>query len=343
VFTGNGQNLHQITSKTVQLVTIDVTIVLGRGRFLFDGTVPGMDQAEYECTFVLKNLSDKAEDVQVGFPVDSQFARDREPDSPKVSANWVLEYGFIARDEGTTYHVEYVHRTPKPNPGEFASVFVWKMNFAPKETRTLSVQYRIPISMGLASTTREDAAEPPLDQALGQELLNIAQVEMAGYVTATGSSWAGNVETASFTVITGPFERYLRRRGLSDDVAPGTDPESKQRLESSFPVAHPWWFRRAKPEGWSEVKGGLQWRYKDFKPKDPIEVSCYVTQIPERPEEVGPFVDRFLERPEPGESATTELAHLREIVLATYGKEPGDRAVKAFASGQLWYRPQKDF
>ncbi len=31
VFTGNGQNLHQITSKTVQLVSIDVAIILGRG------------------------------------------------------------------------------------------------------------------------------------------------------------------------------------------------------------------------------------------------------------------------------------------------------------------------
>lgn len=47
VFTGNGQNLHQITSKTIQLVSIDVTIVLGRGPFFFDGTVSGMDRAEY--------------------------------------------------------------------------------------------------------------------------------------------------------------------------------------------------------------------------------------------------------------------------------------------------------
>jgi hypothetical protein len=102
VFTGNGQNLHQITSKTVQLVRIDVTIILGRGPFLFNGTVPGMDRAEYECTFVLQNLSDRQEEIQVGFPVDSQFARRNEPDSPQESKNWILDYGFIARDEKTT-------------------------------------------------------------------------------------------------------------------------------------------------------------------------------------------------------------------------------------------------
>lgn len=53
VFTGNGQNLHQITSKAVRLASIDVSIILGRGPFLFNGSVPGMDRAEYECTFVL--------------------------------------------------------------------------------------------------------------------------------------------------------------------------------------------------------------------------------------------------------------------------------------------------
>ncbi len=31
VFTGNGQNLHQITSETIQLVSIDVTIASGLG------------------------------------------------------------------------------------------------------------------------------------------------------------------------------------------------------------------------------------------------------------------------------------------------------------------------
>src|SRR5690348_4574892 len=75
VFTGNGQNLRQITSKSIQLVSIDVNITLGRGPLLFDGTVPGMDRAEYQCKFVLRNLTEKAEDVQVGFPIDSAFAR----------------------------------------------------------------------------------------------------------------------------------------------------------------------------------------------------------------------------------------------------------------------------
>jgi hypothetical protein len=340
VFTGNGQNLRQISSKTIQLVSIKVTVIPGRGRFLFDGTVPGMDQAEFKCEFVLKNLSKEAEEVQVGFPVDSQFAREEEPVSPEISTNWVLEYGFIARDEKTTYHVDFVRQERKPATGKFGSVFVWKMNFAPEETRTLHVQYRIPMSMGLASTRRDELTPGPAG-GLSQELLQIAQMEMAGYVTSTGSSWAGNVESATFTVITDPFEKYLNRRGFTEESRSDLKPEEAKSFQSNFPVEHPWWFRKLKPAGWTKVKGGVQWSYKDYKPKDPIEIAYYVTQIPDRGEEVRPFVDAFLKSLGPNYSAETALKQLKGVILATYGIEPTDPAVREFASGQLWYEPRK--
>src|SRR5579862_2370646 len=93
VFTGNGQNLRQITSKEIRLKSIEVNVVLGRGPFLYDGTVPGMDEVRYDCTFVLQNLTNSTEDVQVGFPVDSEFARRRERDKTAESKqNWVLNY-----------------------------------------------------------------------------------------------------------------------------------------------------------------------------------------------------------------------------------------------------------
>lgn len=344
VFTGNGQNLHQITSKTIQLVDIDVTIILGRGPFLFDGGVPGMDQALYRCTFVLRSLSGAAEEVEVGFPVDSQFARQNKELTSNDSRDWVLEYGFIARDQKTTYEVEFVRRTPKNGPGEFGSVFVWRMQFAPKEERTLTVQYHIPMSMGVVSTRKNQGRRSnSADDPLSQELMDIAQLEMSGYVTSTGSSWARNVESAKFTVITQPFERYFSRRGLTEELVSEMDTEEAEQFNSSFPVRHPWWFRQIKPSGWQEVKGGLQWRYRDFKPQDPIEVSYYMTELPQAPDEVDAFVDRFLKGLDPKDSAVVDLERLKEILLATYGKEPNDARAKAFASEQLWYSPHRDF
>ncbi len=377
VFTGNGQSLHQISSKNVQLVSIDVVIVPGRGRFLFDGSVPGMDQADYICTFVLRSLSEKEEDVQIGFPVDSQFAREAGRDSagisPKESSEWVQSYSFIARDENSTYHIEFVRRKSTGGPGEFSEVFTWNMRFAPKETRTLTVQYRMPITMGLASTRKDEDAKYVFNAPLEQELLNLAMEEVVGYITSTGSSWAGNVEKATFTVITEPFERYLNVRGLGEQPPAGLgreQDEGARKFQESFPVAHPWWFRQIKPDGWKTVENGVQWSYADYKPQDSLVIVYYMTALPQLPGEVGPFVDRFLKNladsnssmpdrqrlkkllqaPDTegqGNHAATkpaiELRRLKQVLLATYGKEPEDAAVKEHVAGQIWYEPKKDF
>lgn len=342
VFTGNGQDLHQITSKTVQLVSIDVSIVLGRGPFLFDGTVPGMDRAEYQCEFVLRNLSEKNEEIKVGFPVDSEFARGGKPESPNEARDWVLEYGFIARDEKATYHVDFVRRKPGEGQGEFGSVFTWSMHFDPKETRKLTVQYRIPMSMGLAPMAKDERSGFRPD-VFGQEFLNIGQLDMAGYITSTGASWAGNVETAKFTLITEPFEKYFTRRGIGEESDSDMDREAAEQFNSSFPVRHPWWFRQIEPAGWKPIKEGVQWEYKDYKPKDSISVSYYTTPFPQLPKEVDAFVDRFLRGLGSSEPAVAELGQLKQVMLATYGKEPADRAARGFASEQLWYKPRKDF
>jgi hypothetical protein len=107
----------------------DVTIVPGRGRFLFDSTVPGMDRTEFYCTFVLRSLSAKVEEVQIGFPVDSQFAGYSRNESPLISAKesdkWVSDYSFIARDEKATYHVSFVRRK-KEAANEFGELFTWE-------------------------------------------------------------------------------------------------------------------------------------------------------------------------------------------------------------------------
>ena len=313
---------------------------------MFDGTVPGIDQEQYECGFVLRNMTDKTEEVQVGFPVDSQFARDSEPATSKESSrDWVLNYGFIALDEATTYNVDFVRRKRGKDSGEFGSVFVWKMNFTPRETKTLKVSYHIPMSMGLVSTERDEQAKrfSRENGVLAEELVVLAQMEMFGYITSTGSSWSGNVEKATFTVYTDPFERYFERRGITEESSANLSAEEAERFKASFPVEHPWWFREIKPSGWKQVKGGVQWQYADFKPKDPIEVRYYMTQLPNRAEDVGVFLERALRGGGQKGSAVVEIETIKQLLLATWGKEPQTSEVKAFAAEQIWYAPSKNF
>lgn len=349
VFAGNGQSLHQITSKSIQLASIDVTMALGRGPYLYDGGVAGMDRARYLCKFVLHSKSDQPEDAEIGFPVDSEFAEGDTPVSPADSANWVLEYSFIARDEGETYHVEYVHRKPKGGPGEFAFLFTWKMSFRPQEIKTLTVSYEMPISMGLITTEKEEQgslntqSRRPESTVFQMETLDLGTMEQAGYITSTGSSWAGNVESATFTVYTEPFEEYLNYRGVLEATANSDASRAAAERENPFPIQHPWWFRTVSPDGWKAVKGGIQWKYQNYKPQDPIIVRYYMTEFPRSPVDVDTFVNRILKRLGKGESQANALTEVEQVLLATYGKEPTDPDARAYVERQLWYTPRKDF
>ena len=108
--------------------------------------------------------------------------------------------------------------------------------------------------MGLVDTGKENGTmsqekfqEREKVGAFRAEQLDLAMLEGAGYITSTGSSWAGNVETAKFTVITKPFEEYLNLRGIGEETEAVVEARKTSQTESPFPVLHPWWFRVALP------------------------------------------------------------------------------------------------
>lgn len=67
VFSGYGHTIELSKSEEIQMVSEEVEIIPGRGRFLFNGGVPGMDRVEYKCKFKLKNLKNKDMTIRVGF------------------------------------------------------------------------------------------------------------------------------------------------------------------------------------------------------------------------------------------------------------------------------------
>lgn len=195
--------------------------------------------------------------------------------------------------------------------------------------------------MALAPASKQLAVPAP-DLARAHrwiDLLNQSCVEFGGYTTETGSSWAGNVEKATFKVITAPFEQYLRYRGLFETDSP----EMAAMLSKQFPVHHIWAYRDVEPAGWQPVDGGIQWQYSDFKPKDPITIYYWLMQFPQEKSEVNPWIDVILKTLPDRKQQAGELAIVRQVLLATYGQEPSDPVALAFAKDQTWYAPLKDF
>jgi hypothetical protein len=319
IFAGSGHTVELVKTEKIQLVSEEVTIIPSRARWRFDGGA-GMDRVEYYCKFKLRNLTEERVEVQVGFPLDSQFMK--KPYDPKEldEEDLILGYGFIARDKEKTYHVRFA-----PGDGDLRSIFLWDMAFAPRETRDLAVAYEMPISMGLGSTAtaRGEQAKPWYAN------VEFALVENFRYVTRTGRSWAGKVEKATFKVALPGFEAYVRERGFFED-------EESKRM-AALPE-RPRVFRRIEPSGWREEEHLIKWEFEGEVPEGPLAVAFYVTVLPTVPGDVPAFVKTVL-----GEKPSAEdLADLREIVLATYGVAPATARVREFVSRQVWYEERKD-
>ena len=320
VFEGSGHTVKLTSTADIQLQSEKVKIIAGRGPFLFDGTAPGMDRVEYQCSFRLKNRSRKAVTIQVGFPLTSQFL-----DSPhKVkninTADLLFHYKFIARDNDKTYHVRFA---PYDRDRKLGSIFLWDMTFEPDEVRELRVAYEIPMGMALNEAVKDARLSESEKRSEWYWAPESAFAEGFDYVTATGQSWSGPIEEATFEVSIGQFERYLHQRRVAErpdsESAKGTKykviPQGEWRLKD-FLV-----YRRITPAGWKETDGTLTWKFKDYRPKEPISISYWITGIPRTPEGAKTLVDYALgDNPRADKLETNARACPRIVGYRTCGR-----------------------
>lgn len=332
VFFGNGHTVRLDSTDEIQLVREEVTIVPGRGRMLFTGGVP-TDWVDYSCKFELRNLTDEQVEVQVGFPLSAQF-HDYTPAEKYDEIELVQRHRFIARDEAETYHVRFVARDQEKR---FRRLFLWKMTFAPNETRTLHVSYGMQMSIGAASTV-SDWDDIPYGRkgtdSRWMRNMDTCLLQYFGYVTETGASWAGQIESARFRIATRYYEHYLVNRGW-DEPIPG-----QPRDNDLLPAGPVLWHRSIQPSGgspWVVRDGdppvGTEWLFEPFDPGAPINVRYFHTIFPRDPDAMREFALRL------AREEAADLSQLREIILAWHGVEPASEPVREFVGAQVWYDP----
>ncbi len=331
IFFGSGHTITLGKSEQVQLVSEDVTITPNCGW------QPIADSVDYRCKFVLKNLTAKPVSIQVGFPLDSQFARE---EKQPPATDLVLRYSFIARDDKTTYHVRFI---PNDSEKKFSSVFLWDMAFDPAETRVLHVAYRLGMSQGVGTTNKDTMKkyEKPWHAALAS-----CAVEHFYYVTETGKSWAGTIEHASFRVVIGSWEDCLQKRPVQFDGEPTEPKPNQQWWQYGFPLKTGSVYQHIEPEGWKsehhESNSTLDtktWEYRPYKAGPPIAFLYYIVAFPRTVADCESWVRHVL-GPKPSKA---DLAELREIAAAFYGIAPKSASAKKFVEQQIWYHPKEGY
>lgn len=333
IFFGSGHTISLGKTEQVQMVSEEVTIrpICGWESML--------DSVDYRCKFVLKNLTAKPVTIQVGFPLDSQWAQ--EGREKRNSTELVLDYRFLARDEKNTYHVRFV---PADSQKKFFQLFVWDMAFDGAETKVLHIGYQLSMSQALSSTRKDFRVTGGLvkHEKRWHATLETCFVEFLQYVTETGKSWAGPIEHATFHIETAGLAECVKRRPL----LPFDPPDPKPNMEeweygSYFPMKTGAFYQRIEPDGGKvDAKTGVTtWEYRPFKAGAPFALAYYIVAIPATAADCDCWVRQVLGK----KPSKADLAELREIAAAFYGIAPQSASAKKFVEQQIWYHPKNGF
>jgi hypothetical protein len=365
-FAGSGQDIVLASTADVQMVSEDVTMVVRP------------EAAEYLCVFELRNLTDQPVELQAGFPLSGDWFDDRRhgvaPDDASASGATpdvqivADRFRFIARDDDATYHVRYVRHDSQQ---KFGHLFLWTMQFAPHETRTLHVSYDIPASERLWSTRRKDweiltgqtHGKPGVGTVMSLDApnpelawLQVGFLHWYSYVTATGASWAGDIERADFHVRFGLADEALREaaqrqmRGEADSPQQGMPPRvdpgpllvwlclapsgaqvpMDERAKSMAEKLGVDWPPLPLPDAYD-------WHFAPFTPGPEIAIGWLTTFLPA----TAAGVRTMWRQPEStGQPSIADLHDLvRAALAAWHGVAPEDDATRNLLEQLIWYAP----
>lgn len=342
VFSGSGQTPIVEKTDAIQMVE-EVVVMTPRAA---DGPVGtscnNQDTMDYLCTFKFRNLTDKTIGIQAGFPLDAQsLEHGKEITTEKL----VKTFDFSVKIRGKQAEVRFV---PHDRDKKFSQIFLWPIEFAPKEELELVVKYRMRGYLGLMNTFSKQQRKSMKGLRKEFGIFSEGIGEGHFYVTGTGSCWAGKIEKAVFKYYSQEFEDYLRKRGAYDE----SEKERKKRLESlnkkgrslSLLMRPDSRFVRSwnpAPEAWEKVEDAAgkfhyEWMQNPFEPKlgDVISLAYVAPPIPMEPSDVDLLVRGLKES---GRFDADACRDLKDIALEFYGVKTGNRRITEFLESQCWY------
>lgn len=351
LFGGNGQTVSLESTEKVQMVSEDVDIYLARAEQPVTGGMKWetVDKAHYTCHFELKNLTDKDVTVSVGFPlVGDNYALPHynEKNEDINQGKIISQFNFIAGTTHGTYPIRYVRTDVKK---QFTHIFLWEMTFKANETINLLVSYSMRGYYGLGMTQKKPYLFGRNRYGYGFEYLSefdTAITQIFGYVTATGKSWHGAIEKATFTIHVGEYEKYLEKRGASE-IDEDYVYYRQQQARAPFSAL----YRRITPAGWSEQgeknKRVVVYRFTDFKPEMEISIQYAFLLIPRNLNDYRKTVSilkenynknrAMLKANTLSEWDMNAEKNIADIILEYYGISTNNAAIKPFLERQIWY------
>jgi len=252
---------------------------------------------------------------------------------PGASEAFARRYQFTARDTTTVYQPRIAHG--KGTRDHDFSTFVWSMTFDARESRELQIEYCVPMSYAGMSSAIDWSRDPREFEDGVTFLFDGAYIVYFTYVTETGSSWSGSIESATFCIHSSPLDARARREGFA---VFGIDLGIQETAVPAYlPVQ-----RFAIPPGWKQTDEGIEWSFKNFKPGPEFVVRYYTPLLPRDASDLRRKLDELGTSYYPKANAKN-LAQIREALLTTFGMPAKSKEVRRFVESEMWYQPQADF
>lgn len=360
VFNGSGQTPIVEKTDAVQMVEEEVLMTPRKAKGPVTGSCRNFDPMDYRCTFKLRNLKDEAVELQVGFPLDIETYRMKGVHAEDVG-KLVESFNFSACSGNEKFEVRYV---PQDKEKKFSKLFLWTMEFAAHEERTLVVSYTMEGYLGLSPVVTLDAKDEvedlrDIDDGLLFRSFAFGIGEAHTYVTGTGSCWAGDIQKATFKYFPQDFEAYLAKRGALDE----TEEERKQRQEEKGkrgkearkksskgmrnllkPECRLVRYWHPSPDKWTRKEDGAgrfhyELTFTPFRPsKDDSIILGYVAPpMPTEPDDVDILEDMVREFVKSnGGNEKQYLRDVKDVVLEFYGIKTGNTRIAHFIDKQCW-------
>jgi len=303
-----GASLVQITAHTqiaLASETVELSVNAIGNRI---AASPGF--VGFSTVHELANQSDERIEVTVAFPIaaTSTFSKHVLDLENSDSHDIIKALRFHVADEETSYAIE-LHRQAEP----YQAAFVWTMDFAPRQVRTVRARYRLPMKESKMQGERVAAEHNWAPYANRASRGTWYSTE---FVSGTGLRWAGDIGRSVFTVAPTKY--------FSEQVQLGTAP-----FASGYST------RRITPQdGWRFHDGSATLVKSPRQSVEMIEVAYFVTS--ELPREVEQLTEMLGAGTPLGPADREAVA---QIYLALEGIAPEIEAVRNWAEQQQWYRP----
>ena len=285
VFLGSGRNLRISKTNNITLDSEEVYFKFSAPKKIKQWGVDALSLVDVNATFQTHNLSNKTQNIQLGFPLSFNTMGEKDIVLPALSfsviSNCVKQETILTKE-----------------PKKYKNLYSWSETYNPQEEKTLNVSYKLYTSV----------IAPGIKFFKDNTIQTIpVMIFVFEYITETAHSWKGNIENALFTA---DLTDFIQAMDLNpQEPISETLKQENNQLYSASSIFRPLMFLTFEKHGNRVDQNMIKWQFTNGIPAQSLFIAINYAYVPITLEGVKNFVSLL------PKSAIEDLASLYQNAL----------------------------